>query len=133
MIPGAKCLYPSQKGEEDEKAAILGQCHTKPMTGQKMWAVETVTLHNSHLLDLMFYSKMDFIICLRSSDPAKSELATWKTLGVIGTTNLIAVLTSDAGILDLVNFNKPATHLERVCWGPLSLISLEPWYFYVSA
>lgn len=103
------------------------------MTGQKMWAVETVTLHNSHLLGLRVYSEMDFIICIRSSDPAKPELAAWKTLGVIGTMNLIAVLPSDAGILELVNFNKPATHLERVCWGPRSLISLESWYLYVCA
>ena len=36
-------------------------------------------------------------------------------------------------LLDFVNFNKPATHLEGVCWGPLSLISWESWYSYVSA
>lgn len=71
-----------QKGEEDEKAAVLGQCHTKPMIGQKMLAVETVTLHNSRLLDLTFYSEIHFSVCIRSSDPPKPELATWKTLGV---------------------------------------------------
>lgn len=67
-----------QKGEEDEKAAILGWGHTKPVTGQKMWAVETVALHNSHLLDLRFYSAMHFITCVPSSNPPKPELATWK-------------------------------------------------------
>ena len=134
MIPGAKCLPPSppQKGKEDEKAPIVGKCHTKPMTGQQIWAVGTVVLHKSHLLDLLFYSRRNFTTCIRSPDPPKPEFATQRALGVTGTTSLSVGITCSAGILEFVNFHTSVTHLKRVCWGPPSPVSVGSWYFYVS-
>ena len=150
----------SQKGNKGERAAILSQCHTKAMSGQNAWAVETLTLPVSHLFNLMF-SEMN-LSTSRSSNPPKPEWATWKPLGCHRTTYLIIVLSvmldlkklvnfktkqktithlldfvnfykPATHLLDFVNFDKPATHLEGVCWGPLSLISWESWYSYVSA
>lgn len=70
---------------------------------------------------------------MKSPAPPKPELATWKAPGVTNGTDLMVVITVDTGILEFVGVNETATHLQRVCWGPRSLVSLWSWCFYLFA
>lgn len=131
LFPDPPHTHP--EGEKDEKATIPASATQSQWLGRK-WGQWRQLLCIVHAFLIWYSPKMDLTICIRSSDPQKPALATWKPLEC----NQHHPFDSchylsrwDVRICE--SEYKVATHLERVCWSPLSLVALQSWYFYVSA